>query len=309
MSWRFPPLNAIRTFEAAGRNLSFTLAAKELNVTPGAVSRQIKLLEEHVEIRLFERANREVRLTPAGQDYLDVVTETFAALNQATTRLVQNRASRPLRLVATMTFALRWLVPRLISFYSSHANRDIQLTTSLKPLDFRTDDVDLAVRLGRGDWPNLVSHFLFSSDLVPVCSPKLVAGHPMRNAEDLRRHTLLHSTARPRNWSTWLKGAGLGGCNDSQGVYFESSSLALEAAVEGMGIAIGQTRLVAEDLAAGRLMTPFDIVVREDDGFYLLHTIDGGHNKTLRQFRDWMLREAGPDATRPGAAARVRAAG
>jgi len=293
VSWHLPPLNAVRTFEAAGRNLSFTLAARELNVTPGAVSRQVKLLEEFIGTRLFERANREVKLTHAGALYLEDLTEAFVRVNAATARFAEARGDQKLRLSSSITFTLRWLIPRLITFHAVNPGAQVQLTTSLKPVDFRIDDVDLAIRLGSGDWPNSVKHLLMRSELVPVCSPNLLKDRPLRTIDDLATHTLLHSTARPRNWPIWLKGAGNADLECDKGIFFESSSLALQAALEGMGIAIAQTPLVAEDLQTGRLVMPFDRIVTEEDAFYILYAEGAMRNKTLQRFRDWLLKQAG----------------
>ena len=293
MSWHLPPLNAVRTFEAAGRNLSFTLAARELNVTPGAVSRQVKLLEEFLGTRLFERANREVKLTAAGSAYLEELTEAFSRVNAATARFTEARGDQKLRLSSSITFTLRWLIPRLITFHAAYPGSQIQLTTSLKPIDFRMDDVDVAIRLGSGKWRNSVSHYLISSDLVPVCSPSLLKERVLRSVDDLSSHTLLHSTARPFNWSIWLKGAGAADLEASRGIYFESSSLALQAAVEGMGVAIGQVALISEDLQTGRLVMPFDTVVTEENAFYVLYAEGATRNKTLQRFCDWVLKEGG----------------
>jgi LysR family transcriptional regulator, glycine cleavage system transcriptional activator len=293
VSWHLPPLNAVRTFEAAGRNLSFTLAARELNVTPGAVSRQIKLLEEFIGARLFERANREVKLTRAGALYLEDLTEAFSRINAATACFAESRGDQTLRLSSSITLTLRWLIPRLITFHAVNPGAQVQLTTSLKPVDFRIDDVDLAIRLGSGDWPNSVKHLLMRSELVPVCSPNLLKDRPLRAIGDLAAHTLLHSTARPRNWPIWLRGAGNTDLECDKGIFFESSSLALQAAIEGMGIAIAQPPLVSEDLQAGRLVTPFDRIVTEDDAFYILYAEGAMRNKMLQRFRDWLLKQAG----------------
>lgn len=299
MTWRLPPLNAVRTFEAAGRNLSFTLASRELNVTPGAVSRQVKLLEDHIGTKLFERANREVRLTRAGAEYLEELTEAFSRVNAATARFIKSGHDQKLRLSTSLTFTLRWLIPRLINFHAAYPGSQVQLTTSLKPLDFRTDDVDIGVRLGPGNYQNSSSYFLMSSDLVPVCSPALLNKLPLKSIKDLAAHTLLHSTARLRNWPVWLNGVGAHELEDNKGVYFESSSLALQAALDGMGVAIGQVSLVADDLAMGRLVTPFDTVVTEEDAFYVIYAEGAMRNKTLQRFRDWLIKEAGMPVEQP----------
>jgi LysR family glycine cleavage system transcriptional activator len=299
MAWRLPPLKSLRAFEAAGRNLSFTLAAQELNVTPGAISRQIKLLEDFLGTLLFKRANREVTLTAAGASYLESLTDLFARVHAATERVVKARDNRELRLSCSLTFTLRWLLPRLIGFHSAQPGIDLQLTTSIKPVDFRVDDFDAAIRFGQGQWTNLAAHRLFGADLVPVCSPSLLReGPPLRKFADLPRHTLLHSTARPANWSKWFAAAGIEQIDDKHAIIFESSSLAFQAAIEGMGVAMGQLQLVAEDLAAGRLLMPFDLIVPDVDSFYLLHSESAARNKAFQKFRHWLLDQAHLDAAR-----------
>jgi LysR family glycine cleavage system transcriptional activator len=302
-------LNAVRTFEAAGRNLSFTLASRELNVTPGAVSRQVKLLEDYIGTLLFERANREVRLTRAGAEYLEELTEAFSRVNSATARFVKSRCDQKLRLSTSLTFTLRWLIPRLITFHAAYPGSQVQLTTSLKPLDFRTGDVDIAVRLGSGNCQNSSSYFLMPSDLVPVCSPTLLDDLPLRSIKDIAAHTLLHSTARLRNWPIWLNGVGAHELEDNNGVYFESSSLALQAAIDGMGVAIAQVSLVSEDLATGRLVMPFETVVTEEDAFYIIYAEGAARNKTLQRFRDWLIKEAGTPLRRENGISAVSHAG
>jgi LysR family transcriptional regulator, glycine cleavage system transcriptional activator len=299
MAWRLPPLKALRAFEAAGRNLSFTLAARELNVTTGAVSRQIKLLEEFVGTALFKRANREVTLTAPGATYLEALTDVFARTHAATARIAAVRDNRGLRLSCTMTFSLRWLLPRLISFHTAQPGLDIQLTTSIKPVDLRVDDFDAAIRFGQGQWTDIVSHRLFGADLVPVCNPTLLLeGPPLRKLADLSRYTLLHSTARPDNWRKWLDAMGVQDIADNHGMHFESSSLAFQAAIEGMGIAMGQLQLVAEDLATGRLVMPFHCVVPDIDSFYLLYSDAAARVKAFQRFRNWLLEEARIDVAR-----------
>ncbi|MPS27010.1 MAG: transcriptional regulator GcvA [Alcaligenaceae bacterium] len=302
MATRLPPLNPLRTFEVAARHLSFTRAARELHVTPGAVSRQVMVLEEFLGARLFERVNREVRLTAVGRRYLDDLNDVFDSIGEATQRAMQGVRDKPLHIWCPMTFAMRWLVPRLPAFHGAHPGRDAIFTTSLKPVDFTEHDADVAIRMGRGDWPGVISRFLVGIDLLPVCSPRLLEGRaPLAHPRDLAQHTLLQSVARPDYWPTWLKAAGASDIDPDRGLTFESVSLAYQAALEGLGVAMGQHALVAEDLAAGRLVAPFGLRVPIDNAFYLIYPERLQYDTHLCTFRDWILAEAQADETRRAA--------
>jgi len=299
MSRTSPPLNPLRTFEAAGRRLNFSLAADELNVTPGAVSRQIKVLEDFIGLPLFERGHREVRLTQAGEAYLSAITDAFDRIEAATRRVTERRQRRSLHIWCSMTFAMRWLVPRLPAFHRDFPDRDVLFTTSLRQVDFSSGDVDVAMRLGPGNWPGVVAHELVRTELTPVCSPALIATRgPLNRVEDLAGHTLLQSIHRPNDWKFWLRAAHVNVIDADHGAKFESSSLAYQAAIEGMGIAMGQRALIADDLALRRLVAPFDLVVEDQTGFYLLYPEQTAQAPHLTVFRDWVLEEARKDSER-----------
>lgn len=294
-----PPLNPLRTFEAAGRHLNFSAAAEELHVTPGAVSRQIKVLEDFLGLALFQRGHREVRLTEAGETYLTALIDVFGRIDAATRRLTERRRGRSLHIWCSMTFAMRWLVPRLPAFHRANPDRDVLFTTSLRPVDFSSGDVDVAVRIGPGNWPGVIAHELVRTELTPVCSPSLIETRgPLRSVEDLAGHTLLHSMLRPRDWGFWLKAAGARTVDPDHGVKFESSSLAYQAAIDGMGIAMGQRALIADDIALKRLVAPFELVLPDQTGFYLLYPEQTRQSPHLTVFRDWVLEEARKDNER-----------
>jgi len=295
MVWRLPPLNSIKAFEAAGRLGSFSRAAKELSVTPGAVSRQVKLLEDYVGVRLFERFNREVRLTDAGARYLQSVTQGLEVIHVATTQFAGLRLKSSLRVSSSITVLMRWLIPRLIRFHTVHPGADVQLSTSLKPIDFRIDDVDIAIRLGTGAWPNARADLLMASKLVLVCAPTLAARHPIVNPRQLADQTFLHSTVRPNNWAVWLRGVGAADLVTGRSIDFESSSLALQAAVEGMGYAVAPLQFVAADIEGGRLVVPYPHAVTESDRFYIVYAEGPVANPLLRSLRDWMMEEGRTD--------------
>jgi LysR family glycine cleavage system transcriptional activator len=221
--------------------MNFSLAAEELNVTPGAVSRQIKILEDFLGSPLFERGHREVRLTETGEAYLPALTDAFGRIDAATRRITEGRQRRGLHIWCSMTFAMRWLVPRLPVFYRDNPDRNVLFTTSLRPVDFSSGDADVAIRIGPGNWPGVVAHELVRTELMPVCSPAFIAARgPLNRVEDLAGHTLLQSIYRPNDWAFWLKVAGVPSVEMDHGAKFESSSLAYQAAIEGMGVAMGR---------------------------------------------------------------------
>lgn len=296
MPRRLPPLNALRAFEAAGRHVSFTKAAEELFVTPGAISRQIKLLEEVLGVELFERTSRDLRITDEARDYVYALSDVFDQIDRATKRLMGAHSGRLLRIHCAMTFTLRWLVPRLPLFHRLYPTREIQLQTTLQPMpvsQLNMGDIDLAIQQGQGEWPGLIAHRLAGSALVPVCSPAMreTLG-PEPSVETLANQTLLHSMARPDDWRDWLDAAGGGHIDDQRGLHFESSSLAYQAALEGIGIAIGQMSLVTDDLAAGRLVAPIDFVHDNGNAYYLTYAAHSETKPGLVEFRDWILGQA-----------------
>ncbi len=292
MARRLPPLTALRAFEAAARHLSFSRAADELNVTHAAVSHQIKALEAYLGVPLFHRLTRAVRLTDAGRDYLPVLRESFDAIAEATGRILDGADGGRLTVSATPAFAARWLVPRLGRFYAAHPRIDVRIDPSMALVDFQRDDVDIAIRYGRGDWPGLRVERLLSLDMFPVCSPALLEGpEPLRCPADLARHTLLHDDLR-EDWRRWLLAAGVEGIDLSRGPTFNDTTLLMQAAAAGLGVAIAVSALVASDLAEGRLVRPFEISVAEEAGFYLVYPEVAAARAKVRAFRDWMLAEA-----------------
>lgn len=295
MSDGLPPLNPLRTFASAARHLSFVHAAEELNVTPGAVSRQVKALEDWLGLALFRRGHRQVTLTEAGRGYLADVADPLQRIAAATARLRRQDAERALAICCYPTFALRWLVPRWSRFYDRHPDIDLQLTTSLQPVDFARDGFDAAMLVGEGasTWPGLTAVHLFDVELFPVCSPALCEGvKALRQLADLARHTLLHGAPRPDDWPRWLETAGISSVDPATGITFDSLNLSLQAAIEGLGVAIAVGALVRDDLAAGRLVQPFGPVRRSGRPFHLVYPPQRAHDRRLRAFIDWLRDEA-----------------
>jgi len=289
---RFPPLNAVRAFEAVARHLSITAASEELHVTAGAVSRQIKTLEEFLGQALFVRGHRQISLTRAGTAYFKEISRAMVLIRDATKKAGREKHRQRLKIRAYTTFAVRWLIPRLSTFHALHPNIEVLIKASLDPVDFRREDIDAAVRLGDGVWPGAKSVKLVANILAPVMSPALLRNGPkLWKPTDLVRHTLLHAIARPDDWRHWLKSVRaesvLDVCNNQ---IYESSVMSYAAAVEGQGIAMAQMFLVEKDIAEGRLVLPFDSEVDMGDfTYYLLQPTDMEESESLRTFKLWLL--------------------
>ncbi|ARP89286.1 transcriptional regulator [Bordetella genomosp. 9] len=253
-----PPLNALRAFEAAGRLGSFKEAAAELHVTHGAVSQQVRLLEDWLDAPLFERHNRRVKLTPAAHAYLKEIGPLFDRLSYATARYgVPETVCRTLLVNAPATFTLRWLVPRLAEFRAAHADVEVQVETSNLPLESLQESYDVIIRGGPDTFYGYSMRPFLTEQRLPVCSPALLREAPLRSPDDLTRHTLLHTSSLPRLWPDWLASAGIPGLRPAGTLTFDHFYLTLQAAIDGIGVAMGPTALVSADLATGRLVAPF----------------------------------------------------
>ena len=291
---RLPPLNALRAFEAAARHLSFTKAARELHVTQAAISHQIRALEDWLGMPLFKRQNRSLLLTDAGQAYLPAMREAFDRINDATQALHQ-RDQRGELVVSTFTsFAAKWLLPRLGRFTTAHPEIEVRLAISDEIVDFTTEAVDVGVRYGQGLWKGVQMDRLMTEVVFVVCSPKLLVGeHPLRKPEDLRHHTLLHDDL-PEDWSTWLEAAGVS-VKAKRVLAFNHSEMVLQAAMDGLGIALGRSVLVADDLAAGRLIKPFDLQLPAQSAYYFVCPDGAADRPKVRAFRQWLADEVARD--------------
>lgn len=291
MARKLPPLNSLPCFEAAARLLSFSKAAEELSVTPGAISRAIKNLEDQLDVLLFERATRSVRLTAIGELYARSVRDALDQLAAATALATARRSNSTLNVSTSDGFAGRWLVPRLYRFHRTHGDIDVRVSTTGKLTNFLGDGIDVAIRYGGGDYPGLTSEFLTDEEVFPVCSPKLLKGaHPLRKPEDLKHHTLIRDTY-PIDWATWLSSAGVKGVNARSGLTFDSYTFAVEAAVQGEGVVLGRTMLVSADLASGRLVRPFKHSLKAHSSFYVVYPPDAIRQRKVKAFRDWLLAE------------------
>jgi LysR family glycine cleavage system transcriptional activator len=301
MATPLPSLNGLRAFEAAARHLSFTRAAAELNVTQTAISHQIRRLEEQLGIRLFLRRNRALLLTHEAESYLPAIRAAFEDLRRATERLRRPDREGLLTVSTTASLAAKWLVTRAASFQEAHPGIEVRITTSSHLVDFRREEVDMAVRYGRGNWPGLRADWLMAEELFPVCSPALLDGpKPLRQPEDLAHHMLIHATASREDWQLWLTAAGLPvSLAARRGLVFDQSFMAVQAAVDGHGVAMGRTFYVQADIAAGRLMVPFDVVLPADAGFYVVAPSESADTPKIAQFRDWLVASVAPGSMAP----------
>jgi LysR family transcriptional regulator, glycine cleavage system transcriptional activator len=304
---RLPSLNALKAFEAAARHESFTNAAEELSVTQGAVSHQVKALEVELGLRLFNRERQRLVITDAGRAYLEVVRDAFDRLAAGTNRLLQLQRTGALTVTTSPNFASKWLVHRLGRFIEAHPDINLRLSASLHHIDFASEDIDVAIRHGEGQWPGLSVTRLCAEELFPVCSPKFLQGrNALRSPTDLRRHTLLHVNDR-RDWTKWLEAADTATADIGHGPIFSQASMAIDAAVDGQGIAIARTALAAWDLRAGRLVRPFALALKVPYAYWIVCPKSTADLPKISTFRDWLLAEASQDASAASADPRKRA--
>jgi LysR family glycine cleavage system transcriptional activator len=296
---RLPSLNALRAFEAAARHLSFTKAAAELNVTQAAISHQVKSLEEQLGLRLFRRLNRRLLLTDAGQTYVSGLTVAFDGIAEATERATAERSGGNLRISTLPSLAAKWLLPRLSRFRARHPEIDVLVSASHGLADFRRDDLHLAIRYGKGNYPGLETVPLMDDEIFVVCSPKLLDdGPPLRTPADLRHHTLLHDTsveADRRDWRVWLERVGETEVDPDRGPGFSDSNLIIEAVMAGEGVALTRRSLAADDLAAGRLVIPFGPITPSTNRYYIAYPRANAELSKVRKFIQWLLDEVEAD--------------
>ncbi|HNS87071.1 MAG TPA: transcriptional regulator GcvA [Parvularculaceae bacterium] len=294
-----PPLNALKVFESAARHLSFTKAADELHVTPGAVSQQIKALEDYIGSRLFRRTKRALLLTDAAQASLPILREAFDKLEEAARILMARGDSRRITVSVAPSLAAKWLVPRLDRFHERHPEVEVWISADMEVVDFAVDDVDLAIRYGPGRYPGLEVELLMEETILPVCSPRLLQGeHPLRTPHDLAHHPLLHDGSPDQddrantNWAMWLKAAGVCDVDAKRGAKFNQSSLVIEAAVAGKGVALAKQAIALADLEAGRLVAPFDLTTPSSFSYHLVHPASKSRIAAVKAFKKWLHEEA-----------------
>lgn len=294
---RLPPLNALRAFEAAARHLNFSRAADELSVTPGAVSQQIQNLEDYVGAALFKRTPKGLLLTDAAQTALPALREAFDRLAEAASLLTAAVDGRRLTLTAAPSFAAKWLVPRLGKFEEAHPQVDVWLSAGMDIVDFATGEVDLAIRYGSGRYPGLEVTRLLSETVIPLASPELLAANPLDDPADLSKHILLHDGSPDADdscpdWAMWLAARGIKTVDGNRGPRFNQSSLVIEAAVNGRGVALAKQTLAQADIDAGRLIAPLQIATAVDFAYYVVHPKTKGRLPQVKAFVSWIQGEA-----------------
>lgn len=299
---------ALRVFECAARHLSFKRAAEELYITPAAVSQQIKTLEHQLGVKLFNRHNRGLSLTDEAMQGLPTLTRGFDHIIHSVDLIRSAHKESKLTIWMAPSFASKWFIPRLNRFAEKHPDIDLDISASPNLVDstasknsipaenFRRDNVDIAIRFGKGDYPGCQVDKLFSVSAIPLCSPELMRGdHPLQTPEDLQFHTLLHDNTiyegRP-DWSTWLKAAKVSDIDANRGLHFNHGNLAINAAVDGQGVVLSMKALASDDIAAGRLVTPFNITLPLENAYYLITLKEVTDHPHTAAFRDWIMQEA-----------------
>lgn len=298
MRRRLPSLNGLKAFESAARHESFTRAAAELFVTPGAVSQQVKGLEDELGLKLFTRARQRLHLTEAGRGYLEVVRDAMDRLAEGTERLRARATAGVLNVTTSPNFAAKWLVHRLGRFAVRHPEIDLRVSASLQHVDFARDDFDMAIRHGDGRWSGLDAVELCAEKLFPVAAPGYVgAAGGLAAPADLAHARLLH-TNDTRDWQTWLAAAGAAQVDATKGPVFNQASMAIDAAIDGQGVALARSALAAWDLLAGRLVKPFPLALKVDYGYWIVAPRATAAKPKIATFRAWLMAEAAEDARR-----------
>jgi LysR family transcriptional regulator, glycine cleavage system transcriptional activator len=293
-----PPLNALRAFEAAARNGSFTRAADELYVTQGAVSQQVKALELDLKVRLFRRAPGGLELTGSGSDYLNVVRDALDRIALGTERLRQRQGSGTLTVSVSPDFAAKFLVHRLGRFSHAHPDISLRISADMHHVDFAREDVDVAVRHGDGNWQGLEAERLAEEHLFAVCSPRLASAYSAKLAPaDLLELPLLHHDDR-QIWSQWFAAAGVAGMDVSPGPVMNRAAMLIDAAVNGQGLALTCTTLAAADLLQGRLVRPATFSLPLSKSYWIVCPKSAAQLPKIRTFRDWLIAEAAEDLRR-----------
>lgn len=312
MPYRLPPLNALRAFEAAARHLSFKLAGEELAVTPTAISHQIRSLESSLGFPLFHRLTRAIELTAKGRAMLPKVREGLDAFAAAIESTRCHDEGGRLLVSTPPTFLSRWLIRHLPGFAGRHPDIQLHMTASLAMIDLpeasvvfaveserSEDEAEVFIRFGRGSYPGCQVDRLFSPVYAAVCSPRLLSGtQPLKVPADLAHHALLHDDTIPElmvrpTWEEWLELAGVSGIDSDAGMHFSDSGLVLSAAIDGVGVALASKPLVEAEVAAGRLVVLFDIVIRRPQAYFLVIPEAVSSRPVVTAFRDWLLEEAG----------------
>ncbi|WP_181707684.1 transcriptional regulator GcvA [Chthonobacter rhizosphaerae] len=288
-----PSISALTAFESAGRHLSFSRAAAELHLTQGAISRQIRQLEESLGLDLFERVNQRVFLTDDGRRYLKDVQAILADLARATQQVMADAgAGGVLNLAVLPTFATRWLMPRLPGFLADYPGVTVNFAVRLEPFSFADDALDAAVHHGEATWPGAVCERLCGESVYPVASPAFVERHGVAAPADLADAPLLHQSTRPTAWRDWFERMGVEAPAPYRGARFDQFAMSAEAAVAGLGVALVPRFLVEDELRTGRLSVLFDEPLTSGTAYWFVYPEAKAGSGLVRAFGDWLKREA-----------------
>lgn len=293
MNWHLPSLAALRTFEAAARHISFTKAAVELHLTQSAVSRQIRIMEDFLGLKLFRRVNQRLALTDAGRMYADDIRGALQQMQEATLKLLANQGQGGILNIATpAAFGTKWLVPRLASFYRMYPDILLNVVTRSKPFDIESEQLDIAIHYGNNDWPDVVSEPLTGQILVPICSHEYLQTHgSIREPCQLGKLILLQHTRRPNSWQGWFEAHQVNVGSTWAGPRFEHFYLLMQAAVAGLGVALVPKILVEDDAASGRLVILFDDGFESNDAYCIVYAESKRSDPKVDKFRRWVLEE------------------
>ncbi|WP_038249322.1 transcriptional regulator GcvA [Ghiorsea bivora] len=289
MNKPMPSLNALRAFVAVGKHGTLKGAAAELFVTASALSHQIKNMEDILEVRLFQRSKAGLSLTDAGHLIYKDLEQSFSLIQQTLQKLDTSSGSHILNISMLSTFAMRWFIPRLSSFQKQYPDIEVRISTSVHEVAFEKEGIDCAIRSGHGNWKGLHAEYLFTETFTPVCNPKLAKA--LKTPQDLANHTLLHARLRPDDWQMWLKALNLNIQSEHEQT-FETRNFAIQAAVDGLGIAIVDPSLVAEDIKAGRLTTPFSQTLADKSAYYLVYPQKKNSNSHIQHLQAWLVKQS-----------------
>ena len=292
MGHRLPPLISLRVFEAVARHLSFTKAAEELHVTQAAVSHQVKKLEEWLGLTLFLRLNRSIKLTREGEAYAKPLSEAFDALAAATDTLLNNTGPQSISIATFDSIAANWLAPRIRKFQEGNPGIAIKIATRNFYSDFSENDADVEIRYGDGAWPGLHVVKIADEEIFPVCSPSLLGRkRKLKSVDEAKNYELIHDEM-VMEWADWLEAAGASTANADRGLHYNHSHIVIQSAIAGEGLALGRSLLVADELASGRLIAPFDFKMRSKFSYYMVCPKELSDQAWINEFRDWLLKEA-----------------
>lgn len=291
MARRLPSLHLLRVFEAAGRHESFKKAAQELHITPSAVSHQVKALEEDLGFSLFQRRNRSLTLTDGGRAYLQVVEKSFSRLREGTERVLRTYGEATLSISVIPPLAREVLIPRLKSFQERVPDVRLRIDTANEMVDFRHQDVDVAVRYGQGDWPHVACEKILELVATPVCSPAFHQSHRIRGVEQLEELTLVQMIDRPDAWRRFARAAGCETFAPAKELWLDNYSACLDAAEQGLGLALAMLPVEQTRIDSGRLVAPLDLRLPNPSGVYLVYRPGDGDRADIGAFRDWLLEQ------------------